>query len=96
MPNKSGMCWPERHQTETGEIDKVLTKIAKVHHPHVVWWWNQKLVDFHREAYCYICEKSLATWDSKYPMTVAAQKAVDAHRKQHIANLKGDKHNGSD
>jgi len=35
-------------------------------------------------AWCYVCEKPIATWSSRWPMTEQAKAAVELHRLQHI------------
>ena len=86
-------CWPARQQQEANESDLVLKRRATIHHPHARWWWNQKTENFHREAYCFLCDKPLATWDSKYPITVTAIKAVEEHREQHLKELREENEN---
>ncbi len=85
--------WSAKHQTETDESDNELWDKTEAKHPAVHWWWNQRTVNFKHGAYCYLCDKMIATWDSKFPMTAAAQRAIMEHRQMHINNLRGGKDN---
>jgi hypothetical protein len=81
--------WAARQQPEVTEEDNELWKLTESAHPLVHFWWNRRVKGFKTGAYCYVCDKMIATWDGKYPMTVAAINAVMEHRKKHIDKLKG-------
>jgi hypothetical protein len=81
------MSWSARQQESCDESDNDLWMETEEKHPSVHWWWNQRTVGFKHGAYCYLCDKLIATWDGKYGMTKKARDAVMRHKKWHLEQL---------
>lgn len=75
-------AWAEKAQRHVLAGDLELLQRARLTHPSVRWWWGARLVGFTFGAWCYLCERHVATWDRKYPMTDQAAEAVLEHRDQ--------------
>lgn len=73
-----------RWQRLTDWADYILNDYARVGHPTVAWWWGGRIVDGTFGAWCYICERHIATWARTWPITVAATTAVLGHRSAHL------------
>ena len=89
MAAGDGLPWPARAQTETNSRDLVLTAAATRRHPGVHWWWNQRKIGKTHGAYCYLCDRHVATWARKWPITDKAVEEVMRHRGLHLAQKKG-------
>ena len=71
-------------QGRSNAADMVLTEEARLNTPRVRWWWGRRWRDGQNGAWCYLCDRMIATWSSKWPMTLTAVRAVNRHRRQHL------------
>lgn len=69
-----------RLQVELVALDLRLQAVARERHPTARWWWGVRERDHGRGAWCYLCERMVQTWDTRYPLTGAARAAIVAHR----------------
>lgn len=72
-----------REQAEIIPADYVMTEAARVRHPAVRWWWGERRVENANGAYCYLCDRLVATWDRRWPTPALAIEIVLLHRSHH-------------
>lgn len=70
----------QREQGEVRTLDMLLVSLARERHPAVRWWWGERVVAGTNGAYCYLCERLIATWARKYPTPKAAIAQIIEHR----------------
>jgi len=72
---------------QRGIIDRDLDMVefARLRHPAVRWWWGQRVIAKVNGAYCYLCDKHVATWARAWPITNIAVGFILGHRDAHIA-----------
>lgn len=70
----------QREQGEVNVTDLALAARAQLAHPGVRWWWGERLVGDRRGAYCYLCGELITPGTVRAPFTLAAQRAILAHR----------------
>lgn len=68
--------------TVPGEIG--LWDRARERHPGVRWWWGLRQIEHHRGAFCYVCDRMVAVWDTRYPVTETARAVIIEHRAEHL------------
>lgn len=67
-----------------------LGKLARAKNPSVKGWYGRRGGRSRREYICYICGCVIDTESARYPMTVHASAAIDAHEDSHSGiNLQG-------
>lgn len=74
-----------RRQIDVTTLDYALTDYARLRHDRIRWWWGERAGDDYHGALCYVCDRLIVTWDTRYPITGAAQAAIQEHRRSHDA-----------
>jgi hypothetical protein len=73
-----------REQAEISTDDLALTERARLRHPAARWWWGERLTAGTNGAYCYLCDRHVATWQRSYPTPEVAILAILEHRAEHL------------
>jgi hypothetical protein len=79
-PRGLSASWAEKHQPDVLAGDFTLREQARLRHPAVLWWWGDRTVGERHGAYCYLCDDFIVTYDSRWPMTREAERAILEHR----------------
>lgn len=58
---------------------------ARLRHDRIRWWWGERIIEGANGAYCYLCDRLVATWQRSRPTTRQAVAAILAHRDEHLA-----------
>lgn len=64
--------------------DALLVVRARAGNPRRRWWWGIRTRDGRSGAWCYLCDRFVATWSGRWPATVTASLEIAAHRTDHI------------
>lgn len=71
----------QREQGEVTTLDLALVGIARQRHPRAVWWWGERVIEGTNGAYCYLCDRLVASWHRAYPTPRAAVESILDHRR---------------
>lgn len=75
-----GAPWAQRVQLEVTPADLVLAELARHLHPAVRWWWGERRDGEQNGAYCYLCDRFVATWHHRWPIPKRASQEIVDHR----------------
>lgn len=67
--------------------DDVLFALAMARNTRVKNWYGRSGSSIRRSYYCHVCNALIDTESAKYPMTVHARKAIEAHKAYHLSRL---------
>lgn len=73
-------------QGETSLADLGLLNRARLRHDRIRWWWGERKLPGWHGAYCYLCDRTITEWDTRYPITKGAQADILDHRDGHLAD----------
>lgn len=69
-----------RMQEDVTATDHQITDLARLSRPAVRWWWGERKREGGRGAYCYLCDRMVVTWDTRFPITEQARRTITTHR----------------
>lgn len=58
---------------------------ARLRHDRIRWWWGERKLNEWHGAYCYLCDRPITEWDTRYPITESARADILDHRDGHLA-----------
>jgi len=64
--------------------DELLVLAARARESRRRWWWGSRYKDRRRGAWCYLCDRWIATWSSRWPITTQAIIEIRLHRTEHV------------
>lgn len=59
---------------------------ARLRHDRIRWWWGERRLDGWHGAWCYLCDRAIVSWDTRYPITNEARATILAARDWHLAH----------
>jgi hypothetical protein len=75
-----GASWAERQQGDVTATDYQLASLAAAARPGVRWWWGERHDAGEAAAWCYLCDRRIASWARRWPITRTAQRELIRHR----------------
>lgn len=80
-------CRAVKDQLAVYEWEDDLYDKARQRRHTIAWWHGYRMTPVAFGDYCYVCDKQVATWSRRWPITRAAQEAIEAHKMFHRAEM---------
>lgn len=80
-------CRAVKDQLTVYDWEDELYERARRNRRMVAWWHGYRMTPVAFGDVCYICNRTVATWSRRWPITRKAQRLIETHKMFHRAEM---------